>query len=663
MTRVDAARARQGAAVAALIAMAVGISACGVADPPHPASTVTPSAGTVAAGVALTDGEMATTLAAAGIATVPDATADADTRQPVTPVTGPTVLTVTSWQASTMAAETRTGGGITGADLDRILPLGAGAPPLAFLIGAWAVTGSGRTAQAARRLLGTRDWYHAEQVVFPTSVLQLFVADVLGHVRGASGSSPSPGAMPPGGGGSTAITVDLERQVPAVAPPTGSCTGIASFVDGVLSEIFGALKLDPAEVGAWISGTLGGGVLGTIAGAIGGFLAAFWNKAVDFAEQTVRGVLNALTAPVLNALRTVIGALETITTVVSYLHRWQAPITPEPGANSFWTIGDPKHRGSFTVAIDRKGESRDWPALLTDCAAALGKPVPTLSSEGMPVTWGVAQQEAGLVTVDRPEPPQLTGALNADLTDRLDYTTGSETSKLAHSSLVDLSRITVTAHVRRSEVEQLADLLMGYLAANFPPILQPTIRAILGPLFGWAKAKLDIISAVDGSRTIVISHHVPEPPQETPRPSPSASTAQPASPPRDVDVCGLLSAADVSAPGGVTYGAATPVHLTAGWNQCSYANAGHSDPVDIYPLRVEVLTISGCYALLQSTTADATDTTPVAGVGSRAFGYRIGIVTQAGSSCVKVQGMTHAELDGDYSRDIAIARLLISRLG
>lgn len=517
-------------------------------------------------------------LASAGIATVADETST----QPQFPVDGATGLVVTAWQARTMAVETESHGGILGSSLDTTLPLGDG-PPLAFVIGAWASVVQDPAATAAARLLGTQDWTHADTVIFPTAVLELFVADVVTHAGepdtpGASASAPGPDSAttPPGPSSAVAPAV-LKRSpgagrpdgfaapgggivVPALGldgAPTASCSGIASFVDGVLASVFGALKVSPNEVADWVSGTIGG-TAGVVVGAVAGFLAVFWNKAVEFAEATVRSVLTALTAPVINTLRTVVGALETITTVVSYLKRWQVPLTAEPPSNSFSTTGYAAHRGSVTATIDRNGETENWPELLTDCATALGKPPPTLSTQGLPVTWSTVQQESGLVTVDRPAAPGTTGTLDANLSDRLDYTTGNEDAALAASSLVELPTITVTAQIRRTELEELSDLLIGYLSANFPAVLQPTIRSILGPIFGWAKSALDALTAVDGSATVVISHHLPDPATPTPSTAPdtpsTASTAPTVSP---TDPCELVTAADASAATGVTQPAAT----------------------------------------------------------------------------------------------------------
>ena len=500
---------------------------------PRSASTTTSSANRGQVGAAFSEHDLVELFADSGVATV----SGESSTHPQVAVKHTTGIEVTSWQARNMAMETRSHGGIPGSSLDAAFPLGAGAPPLAFVIGAWASVKPDATAKAAARLLGSQDWHHAEAVIFPTAVLQLFVADVVAHAgttkpstaSSSSSGSPATTATRPTHTATRTRTSGVVANIAmplaatsglTVAGPVASCSGVASFVDGVLNTVFGALKVNPVDVYDWVSGKIGGTV-GVVVGVIAGFFASFWNKAVDFAEATVRGVLTALTAPVLNTLRTVIGALETITTVMSYLRRWNVPLTAQPTSNSFSITGHRAHRGIVTATIDRNGETEDWPDLLTDCATTLGKPPPTLSSEGMPVTWSTVQQQAGLISVDRPTPPAVTGTLDKNLSDHLDYTTNSETAKLASSPLVASDTVTVTAQIRRTEIEQLSNLLVSYLSANFPPILQPTVRSILGTMFGWAKTALDSITAVNGSTAITITHHLPKPPTTTTIPKPS----------------------------------------------------------------------------------------------------------------------------------------------
>jgi hypothetical protein len=127
-----------------------------------------------------------------------------------------------------------------------------------------------------------------------------------------------------------------------------------------------------------------------------------------------------------------------------------------------------------------------------------------------------------------------------------------------------------------------------------------------------------------------------------------------------VDVCSLLSPAQASSINNVTYGATKPTHIQSGYDQCAYTNTGkHASPVDIQNLTVQVISLPGCYGQLKSAEGPGQ---PVAGVGDAAFGYGIGIVVQAGDRCVEVEGLTGAELRGNYAPDAAMAKIIIAGL-
>jgi hypothetical protein len=127
------------------------------------------------------------------------------------------------------------------------------------------------------------------------------------------------------------------------------------------------------------------------------------------------------------------------------------------------------------------------------------------------------------------------------------------------------------------------------------------------------------------------------------------------------NVCSLMSAAQASAINQVTYGATKSQHVMTDYDTCTYANTGqHTDPVDIQPLTVTITSLQNCYAQLQQ--ADGPGTS-VQGIGDLAFGYSIGLVVKDGARCIDVSGLTHAELKNDYTRDVAMAKIIITALG
>src|SRR4029077_21281244 len=68
--------------------------------------------------------------------------------------------------------------GLLGRDLDATAPLPADAPPMSYLLAAWASSFQSPAAAQARRLLGAQDFKHPRTVVFPSLAVFLFVSDL-----------------------------------------------------------------------------------------------------------------------------------------------------------------------------------------------------------------------------------------------------------------------------------------------------------------------------------------------------------------------------------------------------------------------------------------------------------------------------------------------------
>ncbi|HEY0871727.1 MAG TPA: hypothetical protein VGD55_15110 [Acidothermaceae bacterium] len=154
-------------------------------------------------------------------------------------------------------------------------------------------------------------------------------------------------------------------------------------------------------------------------------------------------------------------------------------------------------------------------------------------------------------------------------------------------------------------------------------------------------------SASTASSTPVVSTSPPS------GPGPAAGGAT-------IDACSLLTSAQASAINSVTYGAATSGHLVAGIDTCTYANTGkHANELDIQDLEVEVISLPGCYSELQEAQGPGTK---VPGVGDDAFGYEIGIDVKLGNRCVQISGLTDAEFRDNYAPDVAMAKIIISKL-
>jgi hypothetical protein len=481
--------------IAAIVVPAVLVAGCGAASSANGSRPVVQTSTTVQGTVA--------TLAAAGVATLANETA----ATPEVAVKGATVLSLTHWQVSNLAAEAAGHGGLTGAALDSVFPMPARSPDFADILGGWALTRGDPDEIAADGLLGNQGWKHPEGVVFPTEVLTLFVADALQHTTGAKGQTEPTGSTSAAASGAAMVQVPATRGSAVTAQnvslATAPCSTVSNFVDGVLDRVFGLLKITAAEVGRYISGAFGGGVVGSIVSGLVSWGLSWFNRAVDLAEQAVKDLLKSLTQSFLNTLAIVIGGVAVIDMIRGYLKEWTAKVTPSPITNSFSVGSTAGNPGTFTVAIDTDAEIKDWPPQLVDCADKVGVQLPTLAKAGNPVTWQVFGQEPGLVTTGL-----TTGPLREDLTEELDYKTGWEKSDAGDTVL---PTVTATVSVRRTEIENLRKLVTGYILGKVPGVLAGVVDPILEYFIELATKWLDTITAVTGTSTIVVSHHVPKP--------------------------------------------------------------------------------------------------------------------------------------------------------
>jgi hypothetical protein len=120
----------------------------------------------------------------------------------------------------------------------------------------------------------------------------------------------------------------------------------------------------------------------------------------------------------------------------------------------------------------------------------------------------------------------------------------------------------------------------------------------------------------------------------------------------------LITAAQASTLNHVTYTSATP-QTNGALSICTYKNGGAADPVDIQSLTVTVVSADSCWGSLQS--ADGPGKA-VPGVGDEAFGATIGLDIKDGNRCVTIDGLTHAELQGNYAPDVAMGKIILGNL-
>jgi hypothetical protein len=338
--------------------------------------------------------------------------------------------------------------------------------------------------------------------------------------------------------------------------------------------------------------------------------------------------------------------------VVSYIKKWTTAVTPNPPTNRFAIGNEAARTGTFTAAIDTKAQIADWPTQLADCAQRLNITLPTLSQAGLPVTWTVLGQEPGLVTIDTPAGPPFVGKLGADLTSQLGYTAGRE--KTATATLVTPT-VTASVKVRRTEVDQLRALVTGFVTGEVPDLLIPLVNPVLAHYLELVTQKLDQLIGVDGTTTIVVSHHVKSP--DKPTPSPAVTTPPPSASNQPINICTLMPQGTVSGLVGHPVGA--PTSTTGGVSPLASSCTYGFDDASIHYLPDDP---SWCRQLA-SLLAEGRDYRTVPGVGDQAF-YSTdhGLLVFYGNACINTFNEYKIDRDLSLSSDLALVQAVRARL-
>lgn len=399
-------------------------------------------------------------------------------------VTTHTTMRLTRWQVRNLAIEAANGGGVPAEELSAAVPVPADAPPLPYLIAAWIKTYDSPGARFSRALMGDQDWTHADRAVFPGLVLTLFTADAVagaGHPTASSGTqSTAPAAM---------------------TLPGGPCTFAATFIQTAIADVAAALKTD----------TSGGG--------FGGFLGKIWNVAVDLAATAVKGLISAVTKPVVDAMADAFGVVATIVQVTSFLTEWRAELKPDPTHTRFG-VDSEQVDGRFQLAVTQ--DQTAWPDVVLDCARAVNVDLLAIgSAAGSPVSWtaqntGRADLSARISADDK---------LAQDKTASYRYQTGQESSQTATSPDTESFALVVTASVQRQDVRKTRELFTKLLLENIPDPIRGIVTRLAQPLLDQADTRLAALTAVTASARTFITFHTPT--KATPTAPPTAGGSTP----------------------------------------------------------------------------------------------------------------------------------------
>jgi hypothetical protein len=384
------------------------------------------------------------------------------------PMTG---LQVWSWQIENMEREIDRGGGYFGAELDDL----AGAPagvPFSYLLAGWITSGVSETSDDVLALMGDRDWENAPGVVFPKAALMLFVADAM-----AAAATDGPQAAATG-------------QLAALAQEGDSvCETVAGWVEDALDFIFNGLKIDTESDG------------------VVGFFITVWNTTVDLARSAVEGLIDTITAPVVNLLTDALAVIGTLSMISSLLTPWGAELTPSRATTRVAIGGELDIEETFTLSVDTNVDFT-WPEEIRGCArvAGLELPDPT-SAKGSPVEWRT-EKFPPLATSKIPDIGRVTNTkdeIGSDNTAALNWVTGRQETDDGEKMR---GRFSATAIVTSKEAVALRKMIVGFIKGKIPDDIPfaADIEGFFEELLEPALDKLVEFSQVRGDATATVEY-------------------------------------------------------------------------------------------------------------------------------------------------------------
>ena len=375
-------------------------------------------------------------------------------------------LELWSYQVDNMEREIDDGSGYLGQQLDDLV----GAPggmPFSYLVAGWLDSTPTPAAEEALELIGEQPWEQAPAIVFPTAVLMLFVADGVQATGAVDGTAMATGQL-------------------ASFAQSGVCSTLAGWVNSALDFIFDSLKVEIEGDGGFFD-----------------WLGIIWNAAVDLVQGIVEGLIEVLTAPIVDLIATGLGIIGTLSMVASLLQPWNLDLEPSNPVTRFALFGEPNVQESVVATAD-PGYEFEWPGYIEDCASVAGFSLPNpTEATGSEIDWfEKGFPELGSVT-------ELDQVLDADNMATLDWVTAREESDEGDENE---GLVSITARVRLEQIEQLKSMLTTLLTNQIPSgpfagLVASVFSALTEPIFD---ALADLIQIKGTTSVVVIYHDEPE---------------------------------------------------------------------------------------------------------------------------------------------------------
>ena len=378
----------------------------------------------------------------------------------------------------------------TGAELDTVVPLPAGAtgmPTTSELLAGYVAAADSPGGALARALMAGQNLLAPTALRFPAVVLVLFAADLAGHARRPADLESGAAWRRTAAADSAAAALPATMVVPARQPASGGiCSAAASWINNTVVGFFAALRLASPN---------------NVPGAI---VVSIWNWLVGTAQALVQKLISTLTDAVLSTIRNVAQvvsvAAENIASLVPYAVK---VVASGDGGGGTFRLGPQRLSGSFTATVSA-GDLPTWPAVMADCAEVSKIKLPDFKAKGIALTWGP------LAAVGDPmlEPTvsgHITDVTDADGRASWDFHTDVDPGDPHGDVRNQVDSMPVSVH--RPEIAKAEDSLTYALLGDIPDLLRPYAARLFAPYIDGLQSRLNTLLDARGGGVAILVYH------------------------------------------------------------------------------------------------------------------------------------------------------------
>ncbi len=264
------------------------------------------------------------------------------------------------------------------------------------------------------------------------------------------------------------------------------CSNVQMFVTSVIQRVLAVLEQTRTIVTVPIIDQIFGAVIGI----------------VKFGLRVIIRAIDIVIAPVMGVLKSIAAAVAIASNILGTVSMWSMAIAATPDKTR---LGQGPVE-TITGEIDVNAGGNDdipWPAIVTNCAAALQLPLPSRTSAGSPVALDIRNPvDKELVYVGQEE-RILDSAGRLTVT----YATRNESIAEVEKGKEEIGVVYISASVEREDLREFTEHLIDLLLADLPTVIANILRELTEPIVRDLRTNLLRLVQASASTRMYVTYH------------------------------------------------------------------------------------------------------------------------------------------------------------